>query len=171
MSSHSIPARIRWAVSVLDVQAADQVLEIGGGSGEAAGMVADRLGKGKVMVIDRSEAAVDRTRRLNAHHVESGRMTVRHIDLATLRVPIKRLDKAFAINVNLFWVRDCLDEVALLHERLSPGGTLHLFFEAKSRDEVKTIVQTSSATLTKAGFRVSLLQHHRPPMICVIGRK
>ena len=55
---------------------------------------------------------------------------MRQIDLATLRVPVKRLHKVFAFNVNLFWVRDCADEVALLHERVLPGGAVYLFYEA-----------------------------------------
>jgi len=37
--------------------------------------------------------------------------------------------KVFAFNVNLFWVRGCADEVALLHERVLPGGAVHLFYE------------------------------------------
>ncbi len=72
---------------------------------------------GKVFAIDRSESGVDRTKRRCAQYVESGRLTVRQIDLATLRVPVKRLTKVYAFNVNLFWVRDCADEIALLHER------------------------------------------------------
>ena len=81
-----------------------------------------RLETGKLFAIDRSESGVDRTKRRNQKYVEAGRLTVRQIDLATLRVPVKRLNKVFAFNVNLFWVRDCADEVALLHERVLPGG-------------------------------------------------
>ena len=67
---------------------------------------------------------MDRTRRRNQKYVDAGRLTVRQIDLATLRVPVKRLHKVFAFNVNLFWVRKCADEVALLHERVLPGGAV-----------------------------------------------
>ena len=171
MAIQTIPARIRWAVDVLDIQPDDHVLEIGCGAGEAAGLVASRLGKGKLMVIDRSEAAVDRTKRVNAEYVESGRLTVRHIDLATLRVPVKRLDKVFAVNVNLFWIRDCREEVALLHEKLTPGGSVHLFYEATRLDEVRMMVEKSSHALAEAGFRVSAVQSKRPAMVGIIGHK
>ncbi|RJS44882.1 class I SAM-dependent methyltransferase [Nocardioides cavernaquae] len=171
MATQTIPARLRWAVDVLDVRPDDQVLEIGCGAGQAAGLVASRLTSGKIMAIDRSEASVDATKRRNREYVESGRLTVRHIDLATLRVPVKRLDKAFAVNVNLFWVRDCQDEVALLHEKLSPGGTLHLFFESTRREEVPTIVEKSSHSLAQAGFRVTALQSQRPAMVAIIGHR
>ena len=61
--------------------------------------------------------------------------TVRQIDLATLRVPVKRLHKVYAFNVNLFWVRECPDEVALLHERVLPGGG-DLFYDASRTEDV-----------------------------------
>jgi trans-aconitate methyltransferase len=171
MVFQTVPARIRWAVDVVDVQPNDQVLEIGCGAGHAAGLIASRLDKGRLLAIDRSESGVDRTKRRNEALVETGRLVVRHIDLATLRVPVKRLDKVFAFNVNLFWVRDCHNEVALLHERLSPGGTIHLFYEATRRDQVPTVVEKSSAALAHAGFRVSVVQSERPPVVGIIGRR
>jgi trans-aconitate methyltransferase len=166
-----IPARIRWAVDVLDVHPNDQVLEIGCGPGAAAGLIASRLEKGRLLAIDRSESGVDRTRRRNAALVESGRLVVRHIDLATLRVPVKRLDKVFDFNVNLFWVRECHNEVALLHERLSPGGATYLFYDASRREQVPAMVEKASAALAQGGFRVSVVQSERPPVVGIIGRR
>ena len=171
MAVQTIPARIRWAVDVLAVQPNDQVLEIGCGPGFAAELICARLERGRLMAIDRSESGVDRTRRRNARFVESGRLLVRHIDLATLRVPVKRLDRVFAFNVNLFWVRDCADEVALLHERLSPGGGIYLFFDATRPDQVPMMVEKTSAALTAAGFRVSVVDSKQPPVVGIIGRR
>ena len=90
----------------MDVQPADHVLEIGCGPGAGAELICSRLETGKLFAIDRSESGVDRTKRRNPKYVDAGRLTVRQIDLATLRVPVKRLHKVFAFNVNLFWVRD-----------------------------------------------------------------
>ena len=77
---------------------------------------------------------------------------MRQIDLATLRVPVKRLNKVFAFNVNLFWVRDCADEVALLHERVLPGGAVYLFYEANRPELVPNIVKKASAALADGGL-------------------
>ena len=112
----TIPPRIRWAVDLMDVQPSDSILEIGCGPGAGAELICQRLVGGKLFAIDRSESGVDRTRRRNQKYVDAGRLTVRQIDLATLRVPVKRLNKVVAFNVNLFWVRACRDEVALLHD-------------------------------------------------------
>jgi SAM-dependent methyltransferase len=171
MAANTIPARIRWAVEFMDVQPDDHILEIGCGPGAAAELICAKLETGKLFAIDRSESGVDRTKRRNAAHVASGRLTVRQIDLATLRVPVKRLTKVFAFNVNLFWVRDCADEVALLHERVLPGGAVYLFYEASRPEEVPRVLERASAALAAGGFRVSVVDQKRPAVIGIIGRR
>jgi trans-aconitate methyltransferase len=171
MALQTIPPRIRWAVDLMDVQPSDHILEIGCGSGAAAEVMSERLATGKLFAIDRSESGVDRTKRRCARFVEDGRLTVRQIDLATLRVPVKRLTKVFAFNVNLFWVRSCADEVALLHERLVPGGAVYLFYEANRPELVPTIVRKASTALVESGFRVSVVDQKAPPVVGIIGRR
>ncbi|MGL5826494.1 MAG: class I SAM-dependent methyltransferase [Nocardioides sp.] len=171
MPKPTIPPRIRWAVDLMDVQPSDQVLEIGCGPGAGAELICARLVKGKLFAIDRSESGVDRTKRRNSAFVEAGRLVVRQIDLATLRVPVKRLDKVFAFNVNLFWVRACADEVALLHERLVPGGAVFLFYEATQPELVPNIVKKTSAVLSEGGFQVSVVEQKAPPVIGIIGQR
>lgn len=171
MVVQTIPARIRWAVEFMDVQPTDHVLEIGCGPGAGAEAICSRLTTGKLFAIDRSESGVDRTKRRCARFVEAGRLTVRQIDLATLRVPVKRLNKVYAFNVNLFWVRDCDDEIALLHERVLPGGAVFLFFEVKFPDQISTVVAKSSAALAKGGFRVSVVEQKNPAVVGIIGRR
>lgn len=171
MALQTIPPRIRWAVDKMDVKPNDHVLEIGCGPGAGAELICARLETGKLFAIDRSESGVDRTKRRCHQHVESGRLTVRQIDLATLRVPVKRLHKVFAFNVNLFWVRACADEVALLHERVLPGGAVYLFYEAKSPELVRPIVTKASAALDQGGFRVSVIEQKAPAVVGIIGRR
>jgi trans-aconitate methyltransferase len=171
MAMQTIPPRIRWAVELMKVQPSDQVLEIGCGPGAGAELICSRLETGKLFAIDRSESGVDRTKRRCAQYVEAGRLVVRQIDLATLRVPVKRLNKVFAFNVNLFWVRDCDDEVALLHERVVPGGAVYLFYEANRPELVPKIVKKASEALTRAGFRVSVVEQKAPAVVGIIGRR
>ncbi|GAB2753082.1 hypothetical protein GCM10027020_01320 [Nocardioides salsibiostraticola] len=171
MTLQNIPARIRWAVDFMDVQPSDHVMEIGCGPGAGAELICDRLESGKLLAIDRSESGVDRTKRRCAEHVASGRLSVRQIDLATLRVPVKRLHKVFAFNVNLFWVRDCAEEIALLHERVLPGGAVHLFYEATRPEEVPDIIRKASASLTEGGFRVFVVDSKNPAVVGIIGKR
>jgi ubiquinone/menaquinone biosynthesis C-methylase UbiE len=171
MRASPIPPRIRWAVDLMDVQPGDNVLEIGCGPGAGAELICSRLETGKLFAIDRSESGVDRTKRRCRKYVEAGRLTVRQIDLATLRVPVKRLNKVFAFNVNLFWVRECPDEVALLHERVVPGGAVYLFWDANRPELVPTIVGKASKALTDGGFRVSVVEQKAPAVVGVVGRR
>lgn len=171
MPAQTIPARIRWAVDFMDVQPADNLLEIGCGPGAAAELICSRLVTGKLFAIDRSESGVDRTKRRCAEHVESGRLTVRQIDLATLRVPVKRLTKVFSFNVNLFWVRSCAEEVALLHERVLPGGAVYLFYEAGRPEQVPEIIRGASAALTEGGFRVFVVDSKQPSVVGIVGKR
>jgi trans-aconitate methyltransferase len=171
MVLQTVPPRIRWAVDLMDVQPSDHILEIGCGPGAGAELICERLEDGRLFAIDRSESGVDRTKRRCARFVESGRLTVRQIDLATLRVPVKRLNKVFAFNVNLFWVRDCAAEVALLHERVLPGGAVYLFYEANRPELVPTIVTKASAALRDGGFRVAVVNQKAPPVVGIIGRR
>ena len=172
MALQTIPPRIRWAVEVMDVQPSDHVLEIGCGPGAGAELICSRLETGKLFAIDRSESGVDRTKRRNARHVESGRLTVRQIDLATLRVPVKRLNKVFAFNVNLFWVRD-----VRRRDRAAPragaarrrGATCSTRPTAPSwcRPSCRRRRPTSSA----GGFRVSVVEQKAPAVVGLIGRR
>lgn len=171
MPKPTIPPRIRWAVDLMEVKPSDQILEIGCGSGAGAELICSRLVKGRLFAIDRSESGVDRTKRRNARFVESGRLVVRQIDLATLRVPVKRLDKVYAFNVNLFWVRACADEVALLHERVVLGGAVYLFYEASQPELVPNIVRKASAALSSGGFQVSVVEQKAPPVVGIIGNR
>lgn len=174
MAVDTIPARIRWAVDLMDIKPDDKVLEIGCGPGAAAELICSRLvaeERGRLFAIDRSESGVDRTRRRNQAAVDDKRLTVRQIDLATLRVPVKRLTKVFAFNVNLFWVRSCAEEVDLLHERLRPGGTIGLFYDASRAEQAPELIGQASAALEQGGFRVSRVRQTTPPVVGILGRR
>ena len=68
-------------------------------------------------------------------------------------------------------MRKCADEVALLHERVLPGGAVHLFYETKQPELVPNIVKKASAALTDGGFRVSVVDQKAPPVVALIGRR
>src|SRR5205085_1911331 len=82
-----LPARVRWAVHLLDPRPEDQILEVGGGSGLAAALICERLTAGRLLMIDRSAVAVGRAAQRNAIHLASGRLVVAQSAPAALTVP------------------------------------------------------------------------------------
>src|SRR5271155_3379272 len=74
--------RNAWAVSLMDVQASDRVLEIGFGPGIAVREIARRATRGHVVGIDRSEVMRAQAARRNAAAIRTGRasLTVASVD-------------------------------------------------------------------------------------------
>ena len=147
-----IPERIRWAVETLAVEAVDRLLEIGGGPGVAASLVCDRLDRGSLLVIDRSETAIERTRGRNAEHVASGRLAVECADATDFDPGTARFDKVFAVNVNLFWTTPATDELTRIRRALKREGRLFLFYETPSAARARQAVDRVVDALRATGF-------------------
>jgi trans-aconitate methyltransferase len=139
----NVPERIRLAVDLLAVEPGDRVLEIGCGSGVAAELVCDRLRRGTMLAIDRSEVQVERARRRNEEHVAAG--------LSSFDVGEERFDKAFAVNVNLFWLGPARRELDRLRRALTPAGTLLLVYEPP-RSRLAEIPERAAGVLAAGGF-------------------
>jgi trans-aconitate methyltransferase len=122
----TVPERVRWAVEVVDPGPADQVLELGFGPGVAAALVCERLTTGHLLAIDRSPVAVARTAARNADHVAAGRPTVLKSTVEDLDA--SEVDKAFSVNVNVFWTKQLDRELAALRRALSPGAELFVLY-------------------------------------------
>lgn len=124
-----VPARVRWAVDLLDPAPDAHVLEVGCGPGASVALIAERLTTGRVTAIDRSPVAVERARRRAAPHAD--RAVVLHADLTELArapaaLPGAPFDAALAVDVNLFWTTSAGAELRLLRDLLRPGAPLHL---------------------------------------------
>lgn len=180
--AEAIPARIRWAVDVLDPSPTDRVLEIGCGPGVAAVLVADRLTTGHVTAIDRSATAVERTAARGRAHVEAGRLTVQRstladlADLAVLAVDVDlgppndalRFDKVFAVNVNLFWTSTAEAELAVLRAALAPAGVLLLVYEAPG-DRAREIAGRVTEALEAQRFSATVRTGPDPSLVAIVA--
>lgn len=148
----AVPDRVRWAVETLDVQPSDRVLEIGCGSGVAAGMICERLVEGRMLAIDRSAVQIERARRRNDAHLASGRLSLDVVELADMHVGDARFDKVFAINVNLFWLGPARAEVDAVRRALAPGGRLLLFYETPGPERARHAAERLTAVLQAEAF-------------------
>jgi SAM-dependent methyltransferase len=163
----SIPARIAWAVELLAVEPDDRILEFGCGPGVAAGLVADRLATGRIVAIDRSATAIERARARNTDQIAAGRLELRHTDLAGFNGEPDQFDKAFAVNVNVFWTSGAEPEGAVLACVLRPGGELRLVYDDRRGPEVAPGIE---AKLDGHGFACEILSHPTGSLVCIAGR-
>lgn len=149
-----VPERIRLAIEQVDPQPGEQVLEIGCGPGIAAQMVADRIGAdGHLVALDRSPAALDRARTRTAEYAD--RISFVESELAGFAAD-RRFDKAFCVNVNVFWTGSADPELAVLRECLTPGGTVYICYDPPDGRPSERLVLTVTESLARTGFLVSV---------------
>ncbi len=84
--------------------------------------------------------------------VAAGKVIVRHCPLERFDGRGGPFDKIYAINVNLFWVRDAKDQLRRITTFLKPGGALYLFVEAPAPEKGNEIARRLRAVLADAGL-------------------
>ena len=166
--------RNAWAVSLMDVQPSDCVLEIGFGPGIAIQEIARRATRGHVVGIDRSRVMRAQAARRNAAAMRAGRVS---LIVASVDDPPAfewAYDKILAVNNMGMWSEPVL-RVKELAGLLRRRGLMAIV--SQPRCTGATAATTAAAagrivdTLEAAGFvaiRVETLDL-QPPVACVIG--
>ena len=157
--------RIEWAVQLLEPEPSDRVLEFGCGPGVAASLVADQVTDGHITAIDRSPTAIARAAARNADHLAAGRLTLEQVALADFRSD-QPFDKAFGVNVNVFWTTSAAGECRTLRAVLAPGAPVHLVYEAPGQSRTEAIDQVVG-NMTREGFTTSVRKAPQPDLVCV----
>ena len=163
-----------WAVSLLDVQPTDRVLEVGFGPGIAVGDLGRLASSGYVLGVDHSEVMVRQARRRNARAVRAGRVDLCLGSVTALPGFGGPVDKILAVNSMGFWP-DPVARLSELRRRLRPGGTIAIASQprcpgATSETSARAAREIESA-LRCAGFcriRVETLDLD-PPVACVLA--
>lgn len=171
---HSNRKRNIWAVSLLDVQPTDRVLEIGFGPGVAIAELADRATRGQVYGIDHSEVMVRQASRRNAAAVRAHRVHLTHASVEQLPSFDDPLDAILAVNSVGFWP-DPVERLRQLHRLLRPAGRIALVSQPRcpgaTRDTTNRAAQELQDLLSQAGFtqiRAETLSID-PPVACVLA--
>lgn len=163
-----------WAVSLLDVQPTDRVLEIGFGPGVAIAQFAGRATRGHVFGIDHSHAMVRHAARRNAAAVRAHRVHLTHAPVDQLPSFGDPLDAILAVNSVGFWP-DPVERLRELRRLLRPAGRIALVSQPRcpgaTRDTTARAAEELQDMLTQAGFthtRVETLDLD-PPVACVLA--
>lgn len=166
--------RNRWAVSLLDVQPTDRVLEIGFGPGAAIAELAGRATRGRVYGIDHSQVMVRQASRRNAAAIRAHRVHLAHAAVDQLPSFDDPFDAILAVNTVGFWP-DPVQRLHKLRRLLRPAGRIALASQPRcpgaTRDTTARAAEELHDLLTRAGFaqiRVETLDLD-PPVACVLA--
>jgi SAM-dependent methyltransferase len=167
-------ARNRWAVSLLDIEPSDRVLEIGFGPGIAIKEIARLAIDGHVCGVDHSDVMVRQASRRNAQAVRSGRVDLRLGSVERLPAFDEPFDKILAVNVIPF-LANPVASLTELRALLAVGGRISIVHQPRvpgASDETSARGgQLIAAQLAQAGFsavRVETLKL-KPAAVAVLG--
>lgn len=163
-----------WAVSLLDVQAADRVLEVGFGPGVAIDELARLAHHGAVYGIDHSDVMVRQATKRNRAAVRAGLVDLRLGSVDDLPAFAEPLDKVLAVNSVGFWPEPW-ERLKELRGLLRPDGQIAIASQPRcpgaTRETSDRAAGEIKALLEEAGFsdtRVETLDLD-PPVVCVLG--
>ncbi len=166
--------RNQWVVSLLDVQPADRVLEVGFGPGVAVAELSRRASRGMVMGVDHSEVMLRAATRRNAAAVRAGRVDLRLGSVEWLPDFGEPLDTILSVNSMGFWT-DPVARLCALRGALRTGGRIAIASQPRCPGASKATAEDAGreirAALLAAGFgpqRTSTL-NLEPPVVCVIA--
>jgi ubiquinone/menaquinone biosynthesis C-methylase UbiE len=152
-------------VALLDVHAAERVLEVGFGPGVAIELLASAASMGKVAGIDPSREMAEQASARNAAAIRTGAVDLRQGSVESMPFEDDSFDTALAINSMQVWP----DKPAGLREIrrvLTGGGRLALGFTPNSRQPRSGVTELLSA----AGFEAARLADLRGGF-CALAQK
>jgi SAM-dependent methyltransferase len=166
--------RNRWAVSLLDVQPADRVLEIGFGPGLAVAALV-RAGAGHVDGVDHSDVMLRQASRRNAAAIRAGRVALVNASVDQLPAALDApFDAILAVNSLGFWPAPA-ERLAELRRRLAPGGRIAIVSQPRcpgaTADTSRRAAEEVENLLRSAGFTQMTTETLplNPPVICVLA--
>lgn len=183
--NRSHAAMTKWGLEHLDLTENMIVLDIGCGGGGTVRRFADLLKKGKVYGIDYSPESVMISRRVNAKHIQSGRVEIQSGSVSALPYPDGIFDLVTAVETHYFWpsLSSDLKEVFRV---LKPSGCIVIiggeYKGGKYDKRNATFVKAGDMTyltltehrevLEKAGFlEVTIYEDYSKGWMCVAGIK
>jgi SAM-dependent methyltransferase len=178
--SHQKWQLAEWAISLLNIQPYDRVLEIGSGSGIAVQLAARHCTLGLVCGIESDPIMIRRARRRNKLDITCGRVVFAKKSVPNLPYADRSFDKAFSIN-RVQFSPHLLRDLKELHRVLRPAGKLLIVRQplgAKNKVEEtemrEDIQQRLPQQIAMAGFdvlRTEVRAMKSAPAYCIVGSK
>ncbi len=158
MTRATVPKRVEWAVSVMEIQPTDHVLEIGCGRGEAVTLICAALDGGTITAIDRSAKMIAVASERNASCIAATVATFLTAPLADMAFGDRRFDAMLAINVGSLWRQRPPLDLMTVRDLLAPNGRLYLVHEPPPGSSASPVDPLVAALATVDGLMVIDIQ-------------
>jgi len=136
-----------WTITLMDIQPADYVLEVGFGAGITIQHVAGMVSEGFVAGIDFSEVMVRQAQKRNSSAIQAGRVDLQYGDIsASLSYEENTFDKVFSAHSIYFWPQP-LESVQELRRVLKPGGIIAITVWTEDEFSMKRMAQAGLYTV------------------------
>jgi ubiquinone/menaquinone biosynthesis C-methylase UbiE len=168
--------RNQWAVSQLDVQPNEHILEIGFGPGLAIHYLAHSTAARFIAGVDDSPIMVQQARQRNAAAICSGRVELQHGSVTQLPYPEAAFDTVFAVNSFHHWPSPA-DNLREVWRVVKPGGRIAIIEQprgAATDAVIQARGQELVAMLTSAelqAVRIAVKPMRPAASICALGTK
>lgn len=123
-----------WALSFVNIDKADIVLDVGCGGGRTVEKLCNIVGNGKVYGIDYSELCVQKSQKLNYKNILCGKAKFAQASVSSLPFEENTFDLVTAVETYYFWP-DKLNDLVEVKRTLKHGGKLLLVFELLVTDD------------------------------------
>lgn len=164
--------RIQWAISQMQPQPSDTVLEIGFGPGISIRTMSKKLASGYIYGIDESMAMIESAGRRNKQAVNSGKVKLLCSSANNLPDFEKKISKVLTINSFEFW-EDKVKALNDLKKHMDTGGQIYIVHQVlhkKGESGVEELSETYHEIIEKAGFKkVATHKDSNLNILCVTG--
>lgn len=137
--------RNAWAISLLNLQPSDRVLEIGFGPGVTIQKMSEMVSHGVIWGIDHSEVMFRQASKRNQRAIATGRVRLALTSVSQLPAFDGPFDKILDVNGYQFWPNQ-IEGLRGLREQLRPGGIIALVHQPRN-------LGATEADTTEAGER------------------
>jgi trans-aconitate methyltransferase len=147
--------RNEWAISLLNLQPSDRVLEIGFGPGVAIQKMSEIVTGGVIWGIDHSEVLFRQASKRNQRAIAAGRVRLVLTSVSQLPSFDGPLDKILDVNSFQFWDNKT-DTLGRLRDQLRAGGIIALVHQPRNlgatEDDATEAEERFARYLEMAGF-------------------
>jgi cyclopropane fatty-acyl-phospholipid synthase-like methyltransferase len=168
-------ARARWVLSLIGLQSSDKVLDVGIGPGYSTGLIAQALGQGVVVGVDRSALMMSMAKRRLSRFLKTRTVMLLEADLLDLPNFNIWFDKVVSIDA-LQFRGDANAELTRIHARMARGGTIAVATQSHERGVAasQAFAVHVADSLRAAGFEKPQTHFNaslsRTPCVCVVAR-